>query len=229
MKFLVVLSGFFLATQLGYSGQTVRVGVLDTGLDLNDVRFSAHICPGTGKDFTRKGLEDHLGHGTHVAGLIEQYAKDKNYCLVIAKYTDQQETSSERDVIEAFHYLEKQHLDILNFSGGGYNYDSEEYESIKRMKTVKIFAAAGNDGKNIDHTPYYPASYDLDNIQSVAALDMFNSPASFSNYSAYSIWELGVNVLSTLPYSISQNGQGYMSGTSMSTAVATGKYIYANY
>ena len=43
-------------------------------------------------------------------------------------------------------------------------------------------AAAGNNGKNIDDTPHYPASYDAANVVAVAATDSSDALASWSNY-----------------------------------------------
>ncbi len=68
--------------------KTIRVAVIDTGLDLSDPRFSALLC----KDIKgvnlvpKEGIRDLIGHGTHVAGIIKKYAKDANYCMMIIKY-----------------------------------------------------------------------------------------------------------------------------------------------
>ena len=45
-----------------------------------------------------------------------------------------------------------------------------------------MIAAAGNEGRNIDYYPSYPASYDIPGIISVAASTAEDNYAQFSNY-----------------------------------------------
>ncbi|MFM7796562.1 MAG: S8 family serine peptidase, partial [Candidatus Nitrosotenuis sp.] len=83
--------------------------------------------------------------------------------------------------------------------------------------------AAGNSGKDIDSSSLnasYPASYNLDNIITVAATDKNDQYPSWSNYGTRSV-DLaapGVNILSTIPNNIYAN----YSGTSMATPHVTG-------
>ena len=55
------------------------------------------------------------------------------------------------------------------------------------MSPILHLAAAHNFNENIDVTPQYPASFDLDNIISVAATDWNDQLADFSNYGATSV------------------------------------------
>ena len=59
-------------------------------------------------------------------------------------------------------------------AGGGYVYSQELYDAISRARLAGhlFIAGAGNDGSNNDVSPFYPASYDLDNIIS-ATVDEF--------------------------------------------------------
>jgi putative cell wall-binding protein len=50
-----------------------------------------------------------------------------------------------------------------------------------------LVAAAGNSGLDNDVTPAYPASFDLDNVLAVAALDNEGIMAGFSNYGLQSV------------------------------------------
>src|SRR5207244_1127732 len=61
-------------------------------------------------------------------------------------------------------------------AGGGYVFSQEMYDAISRARQAGhlFVAAAGNDGTNNDVSPLYPASYDLDNIISVAATNEFD-------------------------------------------------------
>lgn len=56
-------------------------------------------------------------------------------------------------------------------------------DAIQEAENSLFIAAAGNDfGNDNDSNPIYPASYDLNNIISVAANDEQNNLAAFSNY-----------------------------------------------
>lgn len=81
-------------------------------------------------------------------------------------------------------------------------------------------AAAGNNGRNTDSSPFYPASYDNRNIISVANMTRYGSRSSSSNYGSVTV-DLGApgsSILSTIP----NNGYATMSGTSMACPHVTG-------
>lgn len=224
MKWLFALCLLLTPVLVDAGTKQIRIGVLDTGLDITDPRFKDRICGSY--DATGTGIEDHLGHGTHVVGLIQKYAGNKPYCLVIIKYTDSYDDSGYVTFNRALYALRDAHVDVVNFSGGGDQYSSVELAILKEMN-VPTFVAAGNHGKDIDYDKYYPASYGLKNVTPVCSLDSMGMRASTSNYEENCQWEFGMAVLSTLPYKIAPSGIGYLSGTSMATAIATGKFIYA--
>lgn len=218
----------FALVSVSYAKERVRVVVIDTGLDVNDVRFKDKICGY--RDLTGEGIEDKHGHGTHIAGLIKQYAKDANYCLYIIKfYSERAENFSNTNrMAEAIRDAASSGAKIVNISGGGGSFSEVEYLAIKTHPKVTFIVAAGNDGHNLDNTnhKYYPASYELKNIISVGALGTNGTKLPISNYGKIiTTWEIGENVLSTLP-----NGEnGVFSGTSMATAIHTGKVIHELY
>lgn len=222
----IVLGGAFfllLVSRTTLAGETLRIAVIDTGLDLKDSRFK--LCYDGHKDFTGDGLKDTNGHGTHIAGLIQQYAGSKGYCLVILKFfargaTAQQNISRE---IEAIKEAARLKVDIINLSISGAAFSKEEYEALKAIPQTPVLVAAGNDGKDLNVTSFYPASYNLANIIPVGALDHKGKDRlKSSNYGKIVLtWEIGENVKSTFPNGFS----GYMTGTSQATAVATGKLV----
>lgn len=78
---------------------------------------------------------------------------------------------------------------------------------------------AGNDGTDLEQSPSYPASYDLDNLVTVANLRCDGTLDSSSSYGAVSV-DLaapGTYILSTTP----GDTYSYMSGTSMAAPMVS--------
>lgn len=227
MKYLIALFFLLLSPALASEHKTLKVVVVDTGLDLKDDRFQGFICPTGHKDFTGEGLKDIHGHGTHVTGLIEKNAGTGNYCFLIYKYYSEKQSGHQNltNEIKAFQAAVEDGADIVNFSGGGPEFYEEEYLIIKNHPNVKFVVAVGNEHQDIDNpeTKYYPASYFLPNEYIVGNSDSGGQKAESSNWTSMPMaWEDGVHVLSTLP-----DGYGYMTGSSQSTAIFTGKLIKA--
>lgn len=248
----------------------IRVAVIDTGLD-PALMSKNWICKDGHKDFTGTSIRDVHGHGTHIAGLIEQYAKgvvvsnyasvsllDKtqaNFCLVIIKYFDPRvKIDNLKATIESFKWAISQKVDIINYSGGGTDFSAEENTIVLQAldNGIRVVTAAGNENSDIDKHPYYPAMYDnriikVGNLKNnivntkiisklTFTLDNKNVKSSFteektierniassSNYGiSVADWEVGTNVLSR-----TLNGNfGFMSGTSQSCAIKTGKIVH---
>lgn len=158
----------------------VVVAVIDTGID-ESLMSQPWICKYGHKDFTGAGLKDNHGHGTHIAGLVEQYAKgvvfnigkntskdidnaSADFCVIIIKYYDPKRPNSDNlaNTIASFKWAIDQKVDIINYSGGGTSFSKEEYEVVEMAlnKGIKFVAAAGNERSDIDKNKYYPAMYD---------------------------------------------------------------------
>lgn len=174
---------------------------------------------------TGKGEE----HGTHVAGTIA--ARGDNGIGVVGvswrasimplKFLKSGGGKSS-DAAEAIDYAIAEGADISNNSWGGSVYSQTLRDAISRADAVGhlFVAAAGNDGANNNKRPYYPASYNLPNIISVASSDNRDALSSFSNFGASSV-DLaapGSSIVSTLP----GDGYGSFSGTSMATPHVAG-------
>lgn len=201
--------------------QTLRVAVVDTGLDLRDPRFSGVLCPIGHKDFTGTTLKDLDGHGTGVAGLIKQYAHNARYCLIIVKYFVRG-VSSKVAYEAALKHIEALKPDVVNISGGAENYLPLEQAIIERNPDIQFIVAAGNENKHA--STYYPGAFGafLNNVITVGALDG-KEKAQFSNFAKFLYWRRGVDVKVLQP-----NGYfGIQSGTSQATAIYTGEYIHA--
>lgn len=89
---------------------------------------------------------------------------------------------------------------------------------------VICVAAAGNNARNIDNYPYYPASFYYENIVSVAATDCRDTIASFSNYGLQSV-DLGApGVDIYMADAISDSAYRWWSGTSFATPHVAGVF-----
>lgn len=231
-KFLILLPialvGSFTFAADGCGKKPLKIAILDTGLDLNDPRFSEHICDGGHWNFVMENLNltDEYDHGTHVAGLIQQHAGKGNYCFLIYKYYSDANPGSLnlKNTIKAIKAAVKNGANIINYSGGGPEFSEDEYLAIKNNPKVTFIVAAGNEHHDIDTLKdYYPACYKLPNEIIVGSNDKFGNRAPTSNSGSHTInaWEIGDMVQSTLP-----NGKmGWMGGTSQATAVHTGKVV----
>lgn len=196
----------------------LRVVVIDTGINLNDPRLSSHFCANGSEDFTGNGLIDKDGHGTHVVGLIEKYAKDSSYCIVMLKFSDGAATPIEK-YLEALREAVTQTPDIINLSLTGEDFSTEEKNLICNNPHILFIVAAGNESQDLSKIPRYPGSYDCENMEVVGSRGQ-----KTSNYGGpVRYMEDGVSAMSTLP----DGTVGPMTGTSQAAAIHTGKVVCA--
>lgn len=214
----------------------IVVAVVDTGIDPQHpfLQNNLHI-PGSkvsgsnyGVDFSQKGISyspnDQHGHGTHVAGIVKSIFPDVK--IVALKYYNPQASGQDNlnATVKALEYAVEQNVDIINYSGGGPEPAVEELRVLKlaEKKGIIVVAAAGNEKSDIDDkkNAYYPASYGLNNIISVAAHDENNETIASSNWGKKSvdIAAPGYRIRSAIP----SGGAGFMTGTSQATAFVTG-------
>lgn len=181
-------------------------------------------------------------HGTHCAGTIAAEINDTgiagiastgNVKIMSIKALGGKDGSGETSsIVKAIAYAEKMGADICNLSFGTSSYDEDLAQAIEDSDMLFVCAAGNGDnsgvGINTDETPLYPASFDYDNIISVANLVFDGNLETSSNYGEESvdIAAPGTYILSTAP----ANNYEYLSGTSMSapmvTAVAALTYSY---
>jgi subtilisin family serine protease len=175
-------------------------------------------------------------HGTHVAGTIGAIHANgigisgvsPHVRILPIKFMDANGSGRLSDAIAAIDYMVDLKVNrginirISNNSWGGGAYSPALREAIERARDAGIVfvVAAGNSGEDLDLFPGYPASYEVSNVLSVAAIDRNQNLASFSNYGteAVDIAAPGADIISTLP-----NGSyGALSGTSMAAPHVAG-------
>ncbi len=179
---------------------------------------------------------DHLGHGTHVAGIacgatnngIGAAGTSWNSKIMVLragyKASDGNGYLEFYDVANAIVYAADNGADIINMSFGSI-YDSSimrDAVNYAVSKGVLLVAAAGNVTSEYAKAPFYPAAYD--SVIAVAATDqkdklcIFNW-TTFSNFGTFvDVTAPGINIFSTLP----SGRYGYLSGTSMATPFVSG-------
>lgn len=178
------------------------------------------------------GTDDN--HGTHSAGTIAAARNgvgtvgicDSAYVkiMVIKILGTSSGVGTVSNVVKAIQYAQANGASICNLSFGTTKYSEELYQAIKNSGMLFVVAAGNGDasgnGYSIDEQPMYPASFELDNIISVANLRFDGQLDRASNYGAKSV-DLaapGNYILST----ITGNDYTYMSGTSMAAPMVTG-------
>lgn len=211
----------------------VVVGVLDSGVnyehpDLKDNMWRAPYGQGLhGRDFANDSNYpmDVTGHGTHVAGTIGAVGNNLigvtgvawHISIAAMKIGSSIFTSSA--AIRAVDYANRNNIAILNCSWGTRAYCPCQKFVISNYDGL-VIASAGNDGSNNDIFPVFPASYECENIISVASASISDELSLFSNYGAVSvdIAAPGCGIFST---DVSAE-YSYMDGTSMAAPHVAG-------
>lgn len=162
------------------------------------------------------------GHGTHCAGNVAAKADNGKGIAGVAPDVKimalrfiGSEGGTTDDAIKAIKYAVDNGAKVLSNSWGSEGEDPKEAKTNQALKDaieyamshdVLFIAAAGNghEGKGYDNDtdakPGYPASYSIDNIVSVAAIDSQGNLGSFSNWGARTVHlgAPGVKVFSTV-------------------------------
>lgn len=206
----------------GYTGSGVKVAVLDSGIAQSHEDVSAVSA----KNFVAGETTPYDGndHGTHVSGIIGARVNNGRGGAGIApdsliysyRVLNNAGVGNEVQTARGIAAATTDGVDIINMSLGSNGTSGILNSVLKNAYTagVIVFASAGNDGSNGLN---YPAC--LKYVISVAATDIGNGKASFSNYgSTVDLCAPGVRILSTLP----NGGYGWMSGTSQASPVAAG-------
>ena len=221
------------AWDFGAGSHDVVVGVIDSGIEYNhpDIKNNMWVSQ-NGREMygwnffnNNNNPADSSGHGTHVAGTIGAVGNNgigiAGVCwnVQIASLRIGHTFFSLEAGIEAINFANTHNIPILNASWGG-RYNSPILKYVIRQYDGLFVASAGNNGDNNDYFPMYPASYDNDNIISVAATNPDGNLANFSNYGVKTV---DIAAPGTDIFSLSLNGgYSYQSGTSMSAPHVAG-------
>jgi subtilisin family serine protease len=135
---------------------------------------------------------DFHGHGSHVTGTVAAVGNNGDGItgvmwtarVMSLRSLDMDGAGTVSDAIRAIRYALKNGARVINASWGTTSFSWSLLHALRscERKGVLVVAAAGNDSANTDNDPFYPASYNLTNIISVAATDRTDYLASFSNW-----------------------------------------------
>lgn len=205
-------------------------GVDDDGNGIIDDIYGASFVDAAKP--TGNPLDDH-GHGSHCSGTIGAIGDDGKGIVGVAwnvrimgvKFLSASGSGSLDGALKSIDYATRMGAKILSNSWGGGGYSETLKQAIERSHAAGTLfvAAAGNESNNNDANPTYPATYDVPNVLSVAAVDNRGQIASFSNYgkTKVHVGAPGVNIYS----SIIKGGYDSWSGTSMATPHVSGMAV----
>lgn len=202
------------------SDSKIKVAVLDSGIfPHNDLKGKVTKAYNT---YRNQPIEDEYGHGTAVAGIITANDNDfgitgvsQNIELYNVKVLDKNGKGETGNLIRGIEWCIAERVNIINISFGV----QVENQQLKKVidkaikKGIIIVAAAGNTyGFGVD----YPAKYK--NVISINSINKKLKRPSSAAKGKIDFATPGENILTT-----SNNGKyKYFSGTSFSTAFATG-------
>jgi subtilisin family serine protease len=178
-----------------------------------------------------QNVRDGNGHGTHVAGIIAAAANGRGVVgvapkakLMIVKILDDKGAGTTGSAAEGIRYAAANGARIINCSIGGDVPDPNLTAAVKAAADAGalVVASAGNDGRDIDRRPNYPAAIPARNLIAVASTDPNTGRgiSGFSNFGrlAVQVAAPGAEILSA------SNGGGWelKSGTSMAAPMVSG-------
>jgi serine protease len=205
-------------------GAGVRVGVIDSGVDLSHPELGGKVAAARDQDAGPNGTADEVGHGTHVAGLAcgatnnaAGIAGAGFDCQLVAEKSDLTSSSVVASLVDATNKGAK----VINMSFGGGRLTAAELRALRyafKHDVVLIAAAADSPGVDQGHPandlqPTGTGSHlDEGDGLVVTAADSSGARASFAGHgsqiSLAAFGDTGVGgapgIFSTFPYNRTQ-------------------------
>ena len=163
--------------QLGNGGGSFLVGIIDSGINFGgnekqsyrslgyEPFISSKIESSLSYNFIRNNTEviDSVNHGTKIARIIVKNTSSEKIKLVALKTFNKDKIGNLYDNLCAVIYAMKHNMKIVNASWGASVKESIPVfdEVLRRAKSANmvVVCSAGNEKKDIDLNPYYPACY----------------------------------------------------------------------
>ena len=221
------------------SASNVVVAVVDTGIRYTHEDLASNIWTnpldgshGINVNAGSTDPNDDNGHGTLVAGVIGAMGDNGvgvtgvawRVQLMACKFVDQSGYGSVGDALVCLDYARTNGAQIINASWGldDFSFSLSNALVALREAGIIVVAAAGNEARDIDAFPYFPASFALDNIVAVTATTRLDRDYALSNFGPTNV-DLaapGYQIYSTAFGS--DNSYSSDEGTSMAAAYTSG-------
>lgn len=226
-----------------YSGQGIRVAILDTGFDLQHPDFRGRSI--TSQSFIPgQTVQDGQGHGTHCTGTacgpqrpatgVRRYGCAFGADIFIGKVLSNSGSSVGSSVLNGMNWAVTNRCQVISMSlGAEVNTVSQAFEQAGRRALqagcLMVAAAGNNANRSAGNFGFVGQPANSPSILAVAALDSNLRVANFSARSSSTTGEggkvdiaaPGVNVFSSVPVNRGTHS-GVYSGTSMATPHVAG-------
>ena len=207
------------------TADSVKVAVIDTGVDLDHPDLTGNIKGGVNTIQSWKNADDDNGHGSHVAGIIAALNNTVGVVgmgpeidLYAVKVLNRNGSGYVSDIIEGIDWSINNNINVINMSLGTTSDVVSFHDAVTAARNagIVIVAAAGNSGPG-NNTVIYPAKYP-ESI-AVSATDSLDGQPSFSSRGPeVDLAGPGVSIYSTYK----NGGYATLSGTSMATPHVAG-------
>ncbi|MFA5162671.1 MAG: S8 family serine peptidase [Elusimicrobiales bacterium] len=207
----------------GLDGSGVKVGIVDTGIDLSHPDLAGNIAASYNAVNHDISANDDHGHGTHVAGIIAGMGAGEDGVFGVApkariyaaKGLDAKGSGSVNNIVDAINWTIGQKVKVINMSLGAPRSLAAVDQAVKSAHDagIAVICAAGNNGQAVNYPAASPGA------TAIAASDSSDNIASFSSRGPQIVFIAPGKAI----YSSFKGGQyKTMSGTSMAAPHAAG-------
>ena len=214
----------------------IKVGILDSGIDHTHPNLAKNVDPSLGWNFAQKSSDtsdqESGGHGTIAAGIIgatghnnyRMVGMNSEVTLIPLKIRNDETGIYSAAHVRALKYANEIGIHIINRSLGSDKH-SKALENAIRSFNGLIINSAGNNARDTDLEPRYPASLNIPNMITVGNSNQFDQKSRNSNFglTTVDLFAPGHAILSTAP------GRAFRStgGTSFAAPHVTGAAVLA--
>jgi thermitase len=220
-------------------GEGTTVAVVDTGAQLDHPALVDNFGGVKRYDFVRNDknpsdrpvgkdedcdgeTDEMVGHGTHVAGIVDITAPAAK--IMPLRVLDTEGYGNVFTIAKAVNFAAQNHADVINLSLGSPSQSKLLQEVIKDATANGVLVAAASGNSNT-FVPEYPAAGNgvaasTDGLVAVTSVNRYDQKSDFANYGKWvDIAAPGESIRSAFPVS----KYAYWSGTSMATPFVSGQ------
>lgn len=148
-----------------YLQTKIKVAVVDTGIDLKQIKFKFATINGFNLFNPDKSPQDDNGHGTQIASII--YFLEPRIKIIPIKIISKSGVATKQELAKGIIAAVDRGAKIINISAGVASPDPELEQAVRyaEERGIVIIAAAGGSGVGIE----YPAAYPT--VLAVGAVD----------------------------------------------------------